>query len=315
MNKKYSSILVTGSIAFDEIADFPGKFMDFIQPDKLHQINISFNVSRLDKQLGGIATNIAYNLSLMTDKKKIILSGIGKDGNVFMNFFKKHAIDTSALVVDDILYTASGRVMTDMNHNQIWSFYDGACNSAKKIEISKISDKNSLVMLGAIESEAMMSLQKQAIKLGLDYIYDPGFAMTRISKEALQEGVNHCKMLIGNDYEVAQLQRLFDFNVETFIKKGSALITTLGKEGVCYQDAEKNITVPAYKLETILDPTGAGDAWRGGFIAGLLEDQSLEESLKWGNALASFAVQKYGTVNHNPTKDEIKKRASSLIII
>lgn len=308
----YSSAIITGSIAFDEIMDFPGKFIDHFHPERLHQINVSFVVDKLEKQLGGIATNISYNLSLVTKEKITLLSAVGKDGAPFLEFFKKNSINTKGVLVAHDLYTSTGKVITDIKDNQIWGFYYGALEQTDKLDLKKSADKNSLVIISATHLKGFMRVQSQAIQMKLDYVYDPGMALTWIDAKDIKEGVLHCKYLIANDYEIAQIEKKISLSVKDLIKKGIIVITTLGEKGVLYQDQKNTFTVPAYRLKTIVDPTGAGDAFRGGFVGGLLEGLSVEECLKQGNALASFAIEKYGTVNHKPTKKQIKDRAESI---
>ncbi|HLL60318.1 MAG TPA: hypothetical protein VK338_01250, partial [Candidatus Nitrosocosmicus sp.] len=132
--RKYSNIIVTGSVAYDEILDFPKEFKDFFQPDKLHNINVSFVVDRLEKQLGGTATNIAYNLSILASLPIKLLAGLGKDNRDFITFFKENNIATEGILIDENLYTATGKVITDIKDNQIWGFYYGACAKGKDIE-------------------------------------------------------------------------------------------------------------------------------------------------------------------------------------
>lgn len=305
---QYSQAIVTGSIAFDEIMDFPGKFMDHFHPERLHQINVSFVVNKLEKQLGGIATNIAYNLSLVTKEKIILLSAVGKDGQPFIEFFKKNSINTNGVIVSSDLFTSTGKVITDLKDNQIWGFYYGALEQTDQLDLQKSADKNTILIISATHLKGFMRVQNQAIKMGLDYVYDPGMALTWIDDAAIREGVSHCKYLIANDYEIAQIEKRLSIKVADLIKDGITVLTTLGEKGVLYQDKKNTITIPAYHLDKIVDPTGAGDAFRGGFVGGLLEKKSIEECLKQGNALASFAIEKYGTINHAPSKTEIKKR-------
>jgi len=324
MEKKYLKILVTGSISFDEIMDFPYEFVDYFHPEKLHQINVSFVVDNLEKQIGGTATNIAHNLRLVTEKDINILAAVGKDGNDILNFFKKRKISTDGIIKDTKKYTSTGKVITDIKDNQIWGFYYGASETAKKIKLKKYAKKDSLLIISANYSEAFLNFQKDAIEQKVDYLYDPGMALTWISDKDLKTGVENCKFLVGNDYEIAMITKRIKKSVNELIplrpKKsgaslgtgGLAVITTLGEKGVIYQSKKENYRVAGYKVKKVVDPTGAGDAWRGGFVAGLVEGKKIKESLKLGNALASFAVEVYGTTNHHPSKKEIEKRANDL---
>ena len=313
--KKYSSVIVTGSMAYDEIMDFPGYFKDYLQPDKLHQINVSFVLDKIEKQLGGTATNITYNIHLalgQTNIPLILLGAVGKDGIDFINFFKKNNCNTSQIIIDKKLYTATGKVITDKNDNQIWGFYYGASKLAVKHNLKKFIRKDTFVVISANHPQPFLHFQKQAISLKLDYLYDPGMSLTWIKNSDLKKGVTNCQFLVGNDYEISSIYKRLKINEKVLIKKGVNVITTLGGLGVNFECVEKNkykkYFIPAYKLKKIIDPTGAGDAWRGGFIAGLLKDYSIVDSLKLGNVVASFAIESYGTINHHPTQSEIKRR-------
>lgn len=313
--KKYSSVIVTGSMAYDEIMDFPGYFKDYFQPDKLHQINVSFVLNNIEKQLGGTATNITYNIRLTLGNIKvpiILLGAVGKDGIDFLDFLRKNKCDTRGIILDKKLYTATGKVITDKNDNQIWGFYYGASKLAAKHNLKKFAQKDSLVILSANHPQAFLHFQKQAINLGLDYLYDPGMSLTWIKNPDLKKGIAHCRFLVGNDYEIASICKRLKINTKSLTERGINVITTLGGLGVCseYQEQKKykKYSVPAYKVKKVIDPTGAGDAWRGGFVAGLIKNYSLKDCLKLGNVMASFAIETYGTVNHHPSETAIAKR-------
>lgn len=304
----YSSVVITGSIAYDEIMDFPGEFVNHFHPEKLHQINVSFVVDKLNKQLGGIATNIAHNLSLVTNTPIKVLAAIGQDGKDFLDFFNKKNILTDGIIVDNKLFTATGKVMTDIKDNQIWAYYYGASIKGKNIALTKFADKKSLVIISATHQESFLRHQQEAIRAGLDYLYDPGMSLTWIDDKNLRKGVLNAHWLVGNDYEIAQIIKRLNVSINQLIKTGIKIITTLGEKGVIYQSKFENFRVESWKVKKVIDPTGAGDAWRGGFVGGIVNGLSIPDSLRLGNALASFAVEKYGTVNHQPSRKEIRLR-------
>lgn len=312
MEKNYSKILVTGSIGYDIIMDYPDKFINQIQPDKLHQLNLSFVVNNLEKQIGGIATNISYNFSLLSKTKPLILGAVGRDWKELFIFFKKNKIETKGILVDNKLFSATGSVITDIVDNQIWTYCYGASKNGKSMKLDKYIEKNLIVIISANHPDTMLNFQAQAIKLKLDYFYDPGLALGVIPKSDLWQGIKCCRWLVGNDYEIALIEKIFNLSVKQLVKLGIRVITTLGEKGVRYQDKKIRIGIEGYKVKKVVDPTGAGDAWRGGFLAGLIDGRNVVDSLKLGNALASFAVEKYGTINHHPSKKEIEKRANDL---
>lgn len=312
------NVIVTGSISYDEIMDFPGKFVNYLHPEKLHQINVSFVVNKLEKQLGGTAVNIAYNIALNKVNNVFILASIGKDGGLFMEFLKKNSIDTSGINIDRNFYTGTGKVITDKSDNQIWGFYYGANESTKKIELKKYKNKDTLLIISANHPNPFLKFQNQAIKLHIPYIYDPGMALTWIKDKDLKQGVLNSDYLIGNDYEMAMILKRLRKTINELTSDGLKIITTLGEDGVKYEEFDKVskvhkvYQVKSYKVHKVVDPTGAGDAWRGGFLAGLSKRLKLKDCLKLGNVMASFAIEKYGTVNHKPTKKQIIDRLKKL---
>ena len=200
-----NNIIVTGSISWDVIMNFPSTFVEHVDLTKVHSLNANFVVSNLEKQFGGTATNIAYNLSLLTSKKVAIAAGIGKDSREHLKLFKKQKIDTSLLSFDNKHFCATGTVITDTKDNQIWGFYYGACEMGKKIKLNKFAKKDSLAIVSANHPLAFINAQKEAIKNKIPFMYDPGMALTWITKEQLREGIGNCQYLIGNDYEVGQI--------------------------------------------------------------------------------------------------------------
>jgi len=308
---KSPCIIVTGSIAYDDIMNFPGYFKDHFHPEKLHQINISFVVDRLDKHLGGTATNIAFNITRLTKKKTSILGAMGKDHKSLTDFYEACGIDYSGCVIADDLYTSTGKVMTDHADNQIWSYYYGAGARGKDVRFDDYST-DSFVILSANHADAFLHAQNYCISHSIAYLYDPGMSLTWIDDENLRKGVQNASFVVGNDYEIAQMERRLKKPLSDVVSKECGVVTTLGAKGVIYQSAMKQEEVKAYPIDHFVDPTGAGDAWRGGFVAALTDGKTLREALCFGNALASFAVESVGTANHRPTKEQIMKRANKL---
>ena len=337
--KRYSSLIVTGSMSWDTIMDFPSRFMDFLAPEKLHQINVSFVVDNLEKQMGGTATNIAYAASqtaailamtnhksqITNQKKKIqssnpqisILGGIGKDGMEHLSFFKKNKIDTRGIVIDKKIFSANGSVITDVKDNQIWGFYYGACEKGKDVKFAQFVKKGSLMVISANHPKAFLAAQKYAVKNKVDYLYDAGMALTWITDNDLKQGVLNATYLIGNDYEIAMILKRIKMTEKELVKKGINIITTLGEEGCQLQTVKIGLKqlktaqtyhIPAVKVHKVVDPTGAGDGFRGGFMVALACGCDMIECLKVGNVVASFAIEKYGTVSYKISKSEFEKR-------
>lgn len=315
-------------MSWDTIMDFPSRFMDFLAPEKLHQINVSFVVDNLEKQIGGTATNIAFAASQTAKTIKfqisnfptflrvnkfqipiIILGGLGKDGKDHLAFFKKNGIDTQGIVVDKKIFSANGSVITDIKDNQIWGFYYGACQRGKDVEFSKFVKKDSLMIISANHPDAFLTTQKYAVKNKVDYLYDAGMTLTWITDHDLRQGIMNATYLIGNDYEIAMIMKRIKMEVKELEEKGINVITTLGEEGCQLQNS---VYVPAVKVKKVVDPTGAGDGFRGGFMVALACGYDMIDCLEIGNVVASFAIEKYGTVNYKISRGEFEKRLKAI---
>lgn len=346
-------IFISGSIGYDEIMNFPNHFKDYFHPEKLHQINVSFAVDSLAKHLGGCSTNIAYSLRntldyLANPKLEILnpnqtlntkegqnslvnicpVGAVGKDGEQLIEFFKSNNIDTSNILQDKKLYTATGKVITDKNDNQIWGFYYGACSLNLKLETlnpnqikQNPKSEKEFWILSATHERPFTTALKHVIKNKLPYLFDPGMTLTWIRDDLLKKGVLNCTYLIGNDYEIAMIEKRLKMTVVEIVEKGVNVIVTLGEKGVRYYgstDSKKKshlfrqIKIKSVKLKKVVDPTGAGDAWRGGFVGALVAGKDIKECLVMGNVMASFAVECVGTVEYKVSKSEIERRSKSI---
>lgn len=300
-------IYVTGSLAFDFIMDFPGKFSDQIVAHKLHLINISFLVNTLRESRGGTAGNIAYNLALLKQKVAIVSCA----GNDFTEY-KKYLIDCG--IVDDYIktinddLTARAFITTDLSDNQITGFYPGAMKYDKTIKLPSIVSKNDFVVISPTDPKAMENFTQEAVDKNIPFMFDFGMQLPRLSENTLIKGLIHASILIGNDYEIALFKKKIKINKWIFIKKDQIMVTTLGSHGCMIETQNTKLKVPAVKVKKILDPTGAGDAFRSGFLAGFTSGFNLLTCGRMGNLTAVYAVEKYGTMEHKFTVGEFEKR-------
>ncbi|MBI2020415.1 carbohydrate kinase family protein [Candidatus Daviesbacteria bacterium] len=286
-------ILVTGSLAFDHIMDFPGKFADHILPDKIHQINLSFLVNNLSKQKGGNAGNIAYTLALFGCPVAIVGS-VGGDFSEYANFLQDAGVDVSKIKIIEGDSTSSAFIMTDLADNQITAFYPGAMNEASSLSLSGV--QSDLVVISPNDPNAMVNFVKQCQISHTPYMFDPGMQLPVLSDEQLLQEISAAEILVGNDYEMELIkQRIKD---QTLLKKIKILITTLGEKGSLIQTKEQTIQVNPAKPDQVLDPTGAGDAYRAGFLAGYIKNLDLKTCGQMGSVAACYAIEKYGTTNH-----------------
>ena len=298
-------LIITGSLAYDYIMDYPDLFSDHILPDQIHKINLSFIVKTFAKRRGGTAGNVSYTLGLLNTHHKLFTTA-GKDFEEYKKDFEKLGIDTSGVKVYKDTYCATGFAMTDKNNNQIWGFFYGANDFVDKLKLKPITKKNDFIYVGPQGAKGSLSFIKQAKTLGLPYMFDPGFILTQVSDEELTFGVQHAQYLIGNDYELKLIKDRVK-NYKTIVKD-KIVITTLGKDGAIIEQEGKTIQIKSAKPKKVIDPSGAGDAWRGGFFAGIERGFDLQTSGQMGALAATYAVECYGAQEHYYTKSLFTKR-------
>lgn len=297
--------IITGTLAYDYIMDFPDKFGDHILPEQIHKINLSFVVDKFAKRRGGTAGNVAYSLALLKTPH-LLFSYAGMDFDEYKKEFEKLGIDLSGVKIDTTEYTSTGFAMTDKNDNQIWGYFYGASNRISALKLKTIASACDLVLIGPSGADGSMSFVKQCIKLNIPYMFDPGFILTQVSNADLSVGVSNAKYLIGNDYEIDLIgHRLKNWEK---IANGRIVIRTLGSKGTEIFDHGKKYNVKPAFVKNVIDPTGAGDAWRSGFIAGLEKQFDLVTCARMGSVAASFAVEAYGTQEHTYTISQFKDR-------
>ncbi|TSC87501.1 MAG: Uncharacterized protein G01um10147_479 [Microgenomates group bacterium Gr01-1014_7] len=296
-------ITVTGSLAFDHIMDFPGSFGDHIMPDKIHQINLSFLVNTLSKQRGGTAGNIAYNLALLGSPVSIV-GAAGSDFSGYGQFLKDSGVDISKIKISQDNLTSSAFIMTDKNDNQITAFYPGAMSENSSLSIEPVD----LVVISPNDPKAMINFTKQCKSSNTPYMLDPGMQLPALNPEDLKIMVSGATILIGNDYEIELLRVKGQGERVKLLERVKILITTLGPKGSLIQTREKSIQVEAGKPNGVVDPTGAGDAYRAGFLAGYSRGLDLKVCGQMGSVASCYAIEKYGTTNHKFSIQEFCER-------
>ena len=298
-------ITVTGSLAFDNIMDYPGKFSDHIMPDKIHQINLSFLVTTLKKQKGGTAGNIAYNLALLQIPVSIVgMAGI--DFSEYAKFLHESGIDTSNIQTAENNLTSSAFIMTDKTDNQITAFYPGAMEYANRLSLEKI--KTDFVVVSPNNPQAMIRFCSECQESHIPYMFDPGMQLPALNTGDLKNMLNGATILIGNDYEISLLKEKLSLDEEALLNQVEILITTLGEIGSLVQTKDQNLQISAGKVTNVVDPTGAGDAYRAGFLAGFLKNLDLKVCGQMGSIASCYAVEKYGTTSHTFSLEEFKER-------
>ena len=298
-------LIVTGSIAYDYIMDFPGAFSDHILPDHLHNINLSFIVEKFSKKYGGTAGNVSYTLGLLKTNH-VLFSFAGNDFSEYKKAFQKLGIDTSNVQIDKDNYTATAFAMADKDQNQIWGYFNGAAANNVNLKLKKIARKNDLVLVGPQGVDGSMSLVKQCVELSISYMFDPGFILTQVTNKDLELGLANAKFIIGNDYEINLIKDRIKNWQKIFSDK--TVITTLGEKGSLISTNGKTYEIKPVKVSKVISTTGAGDAWRGGFLAGLEKGFDFQIAGQMGAVAASFAVEYHGTQEHFYTKRVFTKR-------
>lgn len=300
-------ILVTGSLAFDQIMDFPGVFSDHILPDKLHILNVSFLVDKMRRGFGGTAGNIAYSLSLLGVKCSVLGLG-GEDFAPYREFLEKSDIDTSGIKIISGLSSSSAFGITDSSDNQIWGYYMGVDSFSDSLSVKEISGKIDLGIIAPQNPRAMLKFAKEYRDLKVPYLFDPGMQLPRLDSGELVEALDGAKIIIGNDYEVSLMEKMIRKPLSRFSEKGTVVITTLGSAGSSIQNLDRIWEVPPAKVKNASDPAGAGDAFRAGFIAGYLRKFPLDVCGRMGSVASAYSVEKHGTTTHAYSLKEFNLR-------
>ena len=301
-------ILIAGSLAYDNIMDFPGKFADHILPDKIHMLSVSFLVDTLKRQRGGIAGNIAHSLALLGENPAIIATA-GEDFDSYAEFLKSEGVNTDHIKIIPGEYTATCYITTDMSDNQITGFYPGAMKDADSISLSQFnSDEIDIVLIGADKPEAMIKYARECQELNIPYIFDPSQQIVRLSDEDLQLGISGAKVLIGNDYEIELITSRLGMSNKDILQAVEYLIITLGEKGSEIHTRDGSYTIPIAPSREIVDPTGAGDAYRSGVIKGLVHGWDAEKMGRVAAQAAVYAVETYGAQEHSYSPSDFKAR-------
>jgi len=307
------NILVTGTLSYDYIMDFPGFFADRVMPDKIHSLSLSFLVDKLHKEFGGTAGNIAYSLKLL-GMEPVILSTAGNDFEPYRKFLDRYGIKTDGIININKTPTGTYFCVTDKNDNQIGAFYKGAAKYTHTISLKDYVNKRNIepeklfAVLSATDPKATMQFVNDVKNLGISYLFDPSFNISDFSDSDLAWAIEGSAILIGNDYEISLIEKKLGISHEELIIMTKILITTLGPKGSIIETRNDSIFIKPAKARSVKDPTGAGDAYRAGFIAGYLRKLDLATAGLMGSILAVYTVEKYGTVTHNFTIEDFNQR-------
>jgi adenosine kinase len=305
-------LIVTGSIAFDYLMSFPGKFTDHLLPEHMHRVSLSFLVDTMDKRRGGCAPNIAYTLALLGEKPRIMATA-GQDVGDYNAWMAAAGIDTSLIKIVDGKFCASFFCSTDENNNQIASFYTGAMANAAELSFRSVAGLggDTLVIIAPNDPGAMVQYAEECSTLGIRYIWDPGQQCARMDGPQLADGVIGAFMVIANDYEFELLRQKTGMSEGDVLGHVELLVITRGEEGCAVMTKKGRIDVSAVAPDRIEDPTGVGDAFRGGFMKGLAIGAPYETCAKLGSVAAAYALEHLGGTSHSYTMREFADRYES----
>ncbi len=288
------NIIVSGSLAYDRIMDFPGHFSDHILPGKIHVLNVCFQVNGMKEKFGGTAGNIAYALTLLGEKPRIS-AAIGHDYHRYFDWLGKNGISTSDIRIIEDDFTASAYITTDMADNQITGFNAGAMRYSSALDFDTLDPSDTLVVVSPGNLQDMIHYPRACKTRGIGYIFDPGQSLPMLDPRDLVEAIQGCRVLISNDYEQDLILNKTGVKREELFAMAGTVIVTLGESGSRVFTGGREIAIPTVTPRKVEDPTGAGDSYRGGLISGLVRGMDIEECARMGSVCASFAVECYGT--------------------
>ena len=305
---------VAGSIGLDHLMTFSGKFTDSFVTGSLEKISLSFLVDDLDVRRGGTGANIAFGLGVL-GLNPILIAAAGKDWADYDAWLTRHGVDTSHTVVSETLHTAHFVVTTDTELNQIASFFPGAMSEARNIELNPIMAKSGrldFIIISPDDPEAMLRHTESALKEGIDFAADPSQQLAYMSGEQIKRLVDGATYLFMNEYELALAVQKTGWSAEEILKRVKFRVVTMGSQGARIESqGSPTIVIPCAKEKAKIDPTGVGDAFRSGFIAGLAWGFSHERCGQLGSMLATFVIETKGTQEYRFTKAEFTERFSS----
>jgi adenosine kinase len=301
------NIIVSGSLAYDRIMDFPGHFADHILPEKIHVLNVAFTVNGIKEKFGGTAGNIAYALSLMGYRPKISAT-IGNDYHSYFNWLENKHLSTEGIKIINEEFTAGAYITTDISDNQITGFNPGAMKFSSCLNFEELDPIDTLMIISPGNLGDMVNYPQSCKVKGIGYIFDPGQSIPMLSAEELHQAIEGCRILISNDYELELIMNKTKLNKSDLLNLAGAIIVTLGEFGSRVITPQGETTIPVVTPKKVEDPTGAGDSYRGGLISGLIQGMDIEEAARIGSVCASFTVECYGTQEYQFCQEEFDER-------
>lgn len=302
--------VVTGSLAYDYIMNFPGHFQDHIMPEGDHMLSVSFLVDSMKRMRGGVAGNIAYSLALL-GQRPLVVGSVGQDFGEYREWMGAQNIDASGIQEIEDEFTASCFIHTDKADNQIVSFYTGAMAHTENLSLEGLGLTSSdLVVISPTEPEIMTRYAEECRKMDVPFVFDPGKQTPRLSGEQILSGLDGASVLIANDYELAMMARETGKSEEELIASAPLTVITRGEKGsTIYADGDNSgKDIPVAPVSEVVDPTGAGDAYLSGLVFGLSQGFPVEVIGHVATLAAAFVVEQRGCQEHGYTQEQFVER-------
>jgi adenosine kinase len=300
-------ILLTGSVAYDYLMTFPGLFKEQILPERLESISLSFLVESMSRQRGGVAPNIAYSMALLGERPHVMAT-VGEDFEEYRAWLEAKGVDTTLMKVVPGVYTASFFATTDQASAQIASFYPGAMGHASSQSLKDLSSKPELVLVSPNEPGAMTKFAAEARELGIPYLYDPSQQVLRLDGKELARDMEGAQFLFCNDYEFGLISKKTNWSLDQVLDHVNILVITRGKDGADLYADNDTVHIPTVPEREIVDPTGVGDSFRGGFLAGYSRGFDWKLCGEIGSLAAVYCLEQNGPQSHTYTREEFVKR-------
>src|SRR5512147_2925413 len=300
-------ILLTGSVAYDYLMTFPGRFQEQILPERLASISLSFLVDSMSKQRGGIAPNIAYTMALLGTKPRVMAT-VGEDFSDYRAWLESKGVDTSLMQVIPGEFTASFFATTDKVSAQIASFYPGAMGYGATQSLKDLTSKPDLVIVAPNAPDAMMKFPAECRALDIDYLYDPSQQVLRLEGSELARDMEGARFLFCNDYEFGLISKKTGWSLDQILGHVDTLVITRGKDGADLYAGTETVHIPTVPEREIVDPTGVGDAFRGGFLTGYSRGFDWKLCGEIGSLAAVYCLEQRGPQSHGYTRKEFVER-------
>jgi adenosine kinase len=295
-------VAVTGSIATDHLMTFPGRFADSFVESKLDAVSLSFLVDELDIRRGGVGPNIAFGMAVL-GLRPILVGAAGQDFADYRSWLDRHGVDTASVRVSEVRHTARFVCTTDQDQCQIASFYPGAMSEAREIELGPVAERLGgldLVLVGANDPEAMLRHTEECRFRGIPFVADPSQQLARLDGDGIKQLVDGAAYLFSNEYESELIEHKTGWSADEVLRRVGVKVTTLGKKGARIEAVGRptiEVTTPPEEVKA--DPTGVGDAFRAGFLAGLAWGVEPERCAQVGSLLATYVIETVGTQEYD----------------